>query len=63
MKREKLDAAIDAEWNKGILDALEELHAETDRRLTVVDIAAIQAQVDADIPPEVATPNRPAKSP
>ena len=31
--------------------------------LTVVDIAAIQAQVNADIPPEVVTTNRPAKSP
>jgi hypothetical protein len=31
--------------------------------LTVVDIAGIQAHVDADIPPEVATPNRSAKSP
>ena len=31
--------------------------------LTTVDIAGIQAQVDADIPPETATPNRPAKSP
>ena len=31
--------------------------------LTVVDIAGIQAQVDADIPPEVVTPNRPAKAP
>lgn len=31
--------------------------------LTVVDIAGIQAQVNADIPPEVITTNRPAKSP
>jgi len=30
--------------------------------LTVVDIAGIQAQVDADIPPETASPNRPAQS-
>jgi hypothetical protein len=31
--------------------------------LTVVDIAGIQAQVDADIPPELTSANRPAKSP
>lgn len=31
--------------------------------LTAVDIAGIQAQVDADIPPEVASTNRPAKTP
>lgn len=31
--------------------------------LTVVDIAGIQAQVDADIPPEFTTTNRAAKSP
>ena len=30
--------------------------------LTVVDIAGIQAEVDADIPPETASPNRPAQS-
>ena len=31
--------------------------------LTAVDIAGIQAQVDADIPPETASKNRPAKTP
>ena len=31
--------------------------------LTVVDIAATQAQVDADVPPELAAPKAPAKTP
>jgi hypothetical protein len=31
--------------------------------LTVVDIVGIQAQVDADIPPEITSSNHPAKTP
>jgi hypothetical protein len=47
-----------AQWSKQYVKQI-----LTRMGLTVVDITGIQAQVDADIPSEMATTNRPAKSP